>query len=368
MNFKRLKAIAGKEFIHIARDPRSLGFALIVPVFLMFIYGYALSLDIDHIPTAVIDYNKTKISLDFIDKFKNSKYFKINYVNNYQELFKLINQGICQEGIIIPADFTKRIKNGDSASVQIILDGSDPNLATTAIGYTRAINEIFSQELLNNNLTIPIDPQIRIWFNPQLKSKNFIIPGLIAMIMAILASLLTSLTISREWENGTMELLISTPIKSQEIILGKLIPYFFIGFIDAMTIVLIGRLIFQVPLKGSLPLLLIVTSIFLVGVLTYGIMISIITKNQMLSTQIAFMSTYLPIMILSGFIYPIYNMPHILQFLTYIVPARYFITCLKAIYLKAIGIESIYLEVILLIAFSFVVLTISNKKFTKKLF
>ena len=236
------------------------------------------------------------------------------------------------------------------------MDGTDANTATIALGYANAITLLYSQDLMKEKMTRlgvgrispPIEARIRIWFNPDLESKNFIVPGLIAIILSILAAILTSGTIAREWEQGSMEQLISTPLSKGELILGKVIPYFLIGLIDLGLSVVMGKYLFGVPLRGSGFLLFSLTSLFLLGAICQGVLVSIVTKNQLLSSQISIILSYLPTFILSGFIYPIHNMPKFIQFLTYIVPGRYVVAILKGIYLKGIGLEILWAEALLL--------------------
>lgn len=377
MSHKRIWAIARKEFFHLFRDIRSLIAAIGIPLVMMFLYCYSLSLDVNHIPTAVMDYNRTSLSRDLIDKFRSSGYFDIiGYVNNYREMQNKIDRGKAVLGLVIPYDYAKKLKNVYSqVPVQILLDGTDPQRATTAMGYSMLIAQNYSAELLKErlsalgfgNVTIPLDPRIHVWYNPALRSKNFIIPGLIALIMAILSAFLTALTISREWENNTMELLISTPVKSMEVIIGKLIPYYCVGILDILIIILAGRYVFDVPVKGSLLLLALFVLVFLLGVLSLGILVSASTRTQLLASQTAMMLTYLPSVLLSGFVFFIPGMPKFLQFLSFLFPARYFVSALKGIYLKAVDLTILWPQLLLLLLFDFIIISIAAKRFVKKL-
>lgn len=251
--------------------------------------------------------------------------------------------------------------------VSIIIDGSDSNTATIALGYISAISNLFLREISYQKPKQIIDLDFRFWYNPGLKSRNFIVPGLIAVIMAVISALLSSLTISREWERGTMEQLISTPLKSEELILGKVIPYFVIGFIDITFSTFFAYFIFDVPLKGSLFLLAVSSSIFLFGGLSLGILISIVTKSQLLSNQISIVITFLPAFILSGFMIPISNMPKALKAITFLIPARYLVSILKGIFLKGNLFNFLLTEIVLLICFGIFVFLLANKKFKKRL-
>jgi ABC-2 type transport system permease protein len=264
---------------------------------------------------------------------------------------------------------------GQTTPVQFVVDGSDSNTATLTIGYAEAVTEIYSQEIVQQQLqrsggpriAIPLDVRSRVWFNADLESKNFIIPGLIAVIMMVIAAMLTSLTVAREWERGTMEQLISTPVRGPELILGKLIPYFSVGLLDVLLAVLMGEFLFHVPLRGNVALLFGMASIFLVGVLAMGITISIVAKGQLLASQMAMTLTFLPSFLLSGFMFAIPNMPRPIQVITYIVPARYFIVLLRGIYLKGVGLELMAVDAGLLVVFATVMVLVANLRFKKKL-
>jgi ABC-2 type transport system permease protein len=371
MNLHRMRAIAEKEMIHIMRDPRSLVMAIAIPMLLLVLFGYALTLDVDNVPLAVLDRDGTQASRQFIDAFTQSRYFSRQLVaGSYRELRASIDEGRCLMGVVIPRDFSARIRSGRTVSVQVIVDGSDSNTASIALGYASAIVAIYSQEhveeVLERTLR-PVSPRIRIWFNRELKSRNYLIPGLIAVIMMVVASLVTSLTIAREWERGSMEQLISTPIRTHELILGKMIPYFLLGFLDVLLSVLMGTRLFAVPLKGSPLILFFIASLFLMGGLSLGLLYSILMKNQLLAYQLAMISSFLPAFLLSGIAFPISGMPTPIQLFTYLVPARYFVTILKGIFLKGVGLEILWFEVMLLAVFGGVVFLIANASLKKKL-
>jgi ABC-2 type transport system permease protein len=372
----RLKAIAWKEFIQIGRDPRSLLLAISIPVFLLLLFGYALTLDVDRIPTVIYDLDRTPRSRDLADRFLRSKYFQLQAVApNYSHLQEMLDRGQALMGLVIPSNFSRDLELNRDATIQVLMDGTDANTATIALGYASAITLLYSQELLlqkmnrlgAGKISPPIEPRIRIWFNPDLESKNFIVPGLIAVIMAILAAILTSGTISGEWERGTMEQLISTPIRNEELILGKLIPYFAIGMVDLSLSVAMGKFLFGVPLRGNGLLLFSLASLFLLGAICQGVVVSIVTKNQLLSSQISIILSYLPTFMLSGFIYPIANMPKLIQFITYIVPGRYFVAILKGIYSKGIGLEILWIEALLLAVYASAMTFWAYQRFKKRI-
>lgn len=376
MKLFRIRAVAHKEFIHIARDPRSLGMAIAIPLLLLVLFGYALTLDVDNVPMVVWDQSESQISREFISRFRGSHYFSLKeFVHSYRGVEQAIDSGKAFVALIIPTDFARRIERGNPAPVQFIVDGSDSNTATIAIGYVDAVAQTYSHEIAiheiqrigRKELQPPIDIQTRVWFNANLESKNYIIPGLIAVIMMVIAALLTSLTVAREWERGTMEQLISTPVKSQELIIGKLVPYFAIGMFDVLLSVLMGEYLFQVPLRGNIALLFGMAAIFLAGALSLGMAISILTKSQLLASQLAMILTFLPSFLLSDFMYAISNMPKIIQIITYVILAKYFVTILKGIYLKGVGLEILALEAGLLIMFGIAMIILANIKFKKRL-
>ena len=376
MNLMRLVAIARKEFIHIFRDPRSLGMAIAMPMLLLILFGFALTLDVDNVPLVVWDQSQSPSSREFISRFSGTPYFSLReYVNDYRALERAIDSRWALVGMVIPTDFARRIETGRSAPVQMIVDGSDSNTATIAIGYADAVAQTYSQDIAvrrmrrisGSTIELPLDIKPRVWFNAEMESKNYIIPGLIAVIMMGITALLTSLTVAREWERGTMEQLISTPIKGRELILGKLLPYFIIGMFDVLLAVLMGQFLFHIPLRGNVVLLFGLAAIFLAGALSLGMVISIVAKNQLLASQVAMITTFLPSALLSGFMYPIGNMPKLIQIITYIIPARYFIVILKGIYLKGIGLEILFVEAGLLALFCVAMMVIAHRKFIKKL-
>ena len=374
MNLRRTKAIYKKEFIQIWRDPRSLALAFAIPMLLLVLFGYALSLDIDHIPMAVWNQDGSVTAREFLLNFKNSKYFRIvGYYDNYPVMENMLDKGDAMIAMVIHKDFSKYIQSNGLAPLQVIIDGSDSNTAQIALGYVNGVVYNYNYNFVRNALAAasiensdPVDLRSRIWFNQALDSKLFIVPGLIAIIMTIIAALLTSLTIAREWERGTMEQLISTPVRNIELIIGKFAPYFVIGFVDLAISVVMGILLFGVPLRGSVALLFVCSGIFLTGALMLGIYISVVCKTQLLASQMAILTSFLPTFMLSGFTYEIFNMPQWVQFVTYFVPARYFIVILRGIYLKGVGLEALWPNIIALVLFSVIAVRIAIVKFKKK--
>ncbi|MCU0651945.1 MAG: ABC transporter permease [Candidatus Omnitrophica bacterium] len=373
-SLRRIKAIAWKEFVQIKRDPRSLAMALGIPVFLLLIFGYGLSLDIDNVRTVVWNQDGSELSRNFLLNFKNSKYFKIiGYTDNYRTIQNMIDSGDAMLALIIPKDFSRIIDSGKQAPLQLIADGSDANTANIAMNYVRSVVSAYNINIMSQTLAQlelqprrRIDARSRIWFNMGLNSTWFIVPGVIAMIIMIIASLLTSICIAREWERGTMEQLISTPVKGPELIIGKFIPYFAIGFFDLSVGVVCGEFLFGVPFRGSYLLLFVLSTLFLTGALSQGILISVVGRTQLMASQLATLTTMLPTVLLSGFIYPIFNMPQALQLVTYLIPARYYITVLRELFLKGGGIHSLWDEALFLSLFAVLMLGMAIGKFKKK--
>jgi ABC-2 type transport system permease protein len=368
MKLLRVKAIAKKELIQIWRDPFSLAMAFLMPIILLFIYGYAITFDIDKIATIVFDMDKSSQSREFVNQFHESGYFRVHsYVGSYKAIDPYLDSGRAKVAIVIPEDFSKNIQKGYTAQVEVLIDGSDSNTAAIAQGYALAITEAFSQRIRGVRMIPLISSRSRVWYNNELKSRNFIIPGLIAIVMAVIIALLTSLTIAREWDRGTMEQLISTPVKTPELILGKLIPYFMIGFADTVLTIIMSTLLFHVPLRGSVTLLLVLSGVFLFGGLSFGILISIAGRTQLAASQAALITSFLPAFMLSGFIFSISNMPKPLQIVTYFIPARYFVTILKGIFLKGSTLKVLLPEALLLTLFAVLIFVAANKKFRKRI-
>ena len=368
MKFKRFTAVAYKEFLQIFRDVRVLIMAFAIPLILLILFGYAVTLDINDLPLGVYDQDNSQESRELITSLVQSGYFSINgYAGNYEELQNLIEKGKIKIALVIPEDFSRKIKSGGKTEIQTLLDGSDANTATIGSGYLSGVLQLFSQKMSRSGYKPVVEGRIRIWYNQELKSKNFIIPGLIAVIMMIIGALLTSLVIAREWERGTMEQLIATPIRSSELIFGKLVPYFVIGMIDLLLAVFLSSLIFKVPFRGNFIFMFLVSGIFLTGALGIGMFISILTKSQQLAYQMAMLTSFLPAYLLSGFIFPIFSMPVFLRIITHIVPARYYIKILQGIFLKGNGFKILGLEVLLLSIFAFLMLFVANLLFKKRL-
>jgi ABC-2 type transport system permease protein len=375
-SFRRAWAVSRKEFLHVLRDPRSLGMAIALPMLMLVLFGYALTLDVDRVPMVVWDRSGTQTSRDFVRPFAASRCFSIRgYVRDYRDVERAIDSREALMALVIPTDFARRLDAHRSAAAQLIVDGSDANTATLAVAYAEAVAQTYSTAVTVDALrrlggtapSPPLDFRPRVWYNTDLESKNYIVPGLIAVIMVVITALLTSLTVAREWERGTMEQLIATPLRGPELILGKLVPYWLIGMLDVLIAVLMGHFLFGVPLRGSAALLFGLSAVFLAGSLSLGILISVVARTQLVANQMALVATFLPSFLLSGFMYAISNMPEPIQVLTYVIPARYFIAVLRAIYLKGVGLEIIGLEAALLTLFGVVTVVLANVRFKKRL-
>ncbi|MFN8673239.1 MAG: ABC transporter permease [Candidatus Sericytochromatia bacterium] len=376
MSLQRIFAIVFKEFIHIKRDKPTLGIIFAFPVVMLLLFGYAASTDVDKMPTVVLNQDNKQKSREILEKFEQSTYFKIsNYVKNTQELRYLVDSGKAKIGFIIPPDYSKNISRGVPAQVQIILDGSDPSIARTALFTASSIaqnygSEIFIEKLKSKGsftkISLPIDLRARVWYNPDMKSINFNIPGLIGLILQNVTVMLTAFALVRERDKGTLEQLIVTPVKPLELIIGKLIPYILVAFIAVTLSLLIATLWFKVKIVGSLAELLVLSSVFLVGALGMGLFVSTIARNQLQAMQIAF-AIILPSVILSGFMFPREAMSGITYYLGYLIPLTYFLQILRGVILKGIGFEYLWKDVTLLVIFGISALFLSAKRFNKTL-
>lgn len=373
MKLQRLMAVARKEFIHVIRDWRSLVLAIAIPIFLIALFGYALTMDLKQVPTAVWDQSRSAESRQLLSLLDGSAYFSIErHADSIRDLSAMLDAGSIMVALVIPANFADRSRSGRPVAIQAIVDGSDANNATLALGYINAIGQIYNNGLVVEGTITPggvgrVTLAPRAWYNPDMDSRNVVIPGIIALVMVVIAAMLTSVTVAREWETGTMEQLISTPIRVPELVLGKIAPYFTIGLVDVAIAVAMGRWMFDVPLRGSTALLFLTASIFLTGALFLGLLLSIVLKTQVLANQIALFSGYLPTLLLSGFVFGIYNMPSAIQAITFIVPARYFISLLRGIFLKGIGLEILGLNTLLLTVYAAIMVILCHRKMRLKL-
>jgi len=369
ISLRRTAAVARKEAIHVRRDWRSLVLAVAIPVILILLFGYALTLDLKNVPTVIWDQSRSPDSRRLVALMDGSPYFSLlAFRSGYDALQADLDSGRAMVAMVIPADFAARVRGGRPVRVQVIADGSDANTSRLALRYAAGLGLIFNRELRVEAVGprgVRLEP--RVWYNPTLRSQDALLPGIVAIVMMVIAAMLTSVTVAREWETGTMEQLISTPIRPAELIFGKVAPYFLIGMTDVAIAVGMSRWLFDVPLRGSPALLFAVAAVFLTGALFFGLTLSINLKSQVLANQIAIVAGFLPTLILSGFVFAIENMPLALQGLTYIVPARYLIAIMRGIYMKGIGLEVLWLDALLLVAYALLMTVAANRRLKLRL-
>ena len=376
MSLTRLLAVARKEILHILRDSRSLGIVVIMPVTLMLLFGYGVNLDLKGLPVYVFDRDGSQQSQDLLKRFQSNEYFHIaRVVDSYPELTRALDDGHAKMGIVIPWDFSQRLNRGDIVGVQALVDSTDDNTANVLIGYAQAVVQGYSSQVQLGWLQAhgqriqpaPVSVQTRTWYNEDLESSSFIIPGVLALVMSVIGAFLTSLTIAREWERGSMEQLISTPVTAMEIMLGKLAPYFVLGMFDVAVCAVIAISWFHVPFRGSYITLAVSSALFMIVVLSLGFLISVLAKNQFAASQIALLITFLPAFLLSGFLFSIEQMPIVLQWITRILPARYYVSVLKKIFLKGTPTSMLYADLIPLAVFAFILAIAATRSFHKRL-
>lgn len=368
-SFRRLNAIIIKEFIHVMRDWRSLTLAIAIPVMLLLLFGYALNMDLKNIPTAVVDRSNSPESRELLAMFEGSPYFHIDrYFTDTADIEHAFKQRRIKAAIVIQSDFAKHINNGTYTHIQVSVDGSDANTGRLVMNYAQALGMIYNQKLTVLKGSAPgLNTVPRSWYNQGLVSTYNLVPGITAIVMVVIASMLASVTVAKEWEMGTMEQLISTPVRKLELTLGKAIPLYIIGLTDVMIAAVMGMYIFEVPLRGEPALVILVASVFLTGVLFYGLVLSIVLKKQVIANQIAILSGFMPTLILSGFVFTIANMPLPIRVLTHIFPARYFISILRSVYLKGVGLDMIMLNFTFLTIYALVMIVLANSKLVLRL-
>jgi len=376
MSGRRVLAMARKEVIQIRRDPRSLLIIFAMPLLQLFIYGYAVNLDVKHIPLCVYDRDGTQTSQDLLKRFQATDYFDIRYVApNYRDIIRHIDDGACTEAIVVPAQFSENLRANGQVSVQALLDASDSNTASIGMGYATSIVQAYSSgvqiDWQQRHAVASAAPDItfraRTWFNENLESMANIIPGVMALVMAVVGAFLTSLTIAREWERGTMEQLISTPVDKLEIEIGKLLPYFAIGMADTALCAGMAVWWFGVPFRGSWMVLFACSMLFLIVVLALGYLISVVAKSQLAASQLALVATFLPALLLSGFIFPIDQMPVVVQWITLALPARYYVAILRNVFLKGTPVSFMAGQITALVVLAVVAIILATRSFHKRL-
>ncbi len=376
---QQLWALIKKEFLQIRRDPRTLGMVLFAPVVMLLLYGYAVNFDIHHIPIMVCDQDSSQESRRFIKGISSSEYFDvIGYDPNPDNLLRYLDSAKARGVLWIPHGFGRRIASASSSDLFFGLDGADANTATISLGYFSKYVQGYSTNIIVNRLEksgrsslvsrlIPFQSEQRVWYNPELKSSHFIVPGLISTLLMMVVALLTAMAVTNEKERNTFEQLAVSPIKPWQLILGKIIPYALVSFLGVLLIIPAGVFWFGVPLNGSILVLMLFILIFLVSVLGIGLFFSTIAKTQQQAMFMVLPVTSLPAILLSGFVFPIESMPHFLQMVTYLIPARFFLVALRGIFLKGVGLTVLWPEAVVLIFFSTVLMTAATLKFKKRL-
>lgn len=374
---RRVLAVARKEFIQVVRDPRTLAVMVVIPPLWLLLFGYGITLDVTHLRTAVCDLERTPSSRALISRMASTAYFDVLYrLDDPRQADELLDHGRVRAVVVIPADFTRRLGQPGGAQAQVLLDGSDPRTASLANGYLLAVIQDYAAELAvarlkragqSGALALPLDLRDRARYNPELKSVNFIIPGLIAIILMLLAALLTSLTVVRERERGTLEGVVASPIRPYELMVGKLLPYLLLGYGDVALAVAFGVFWFKVPLRGSVALLFLLSGVFLTAAFALGLLISTVARSQQVAMLGALLGTLLPSVLLSGFVFPIQSMPTVIRGMTYLIPARYALVVLRGIFLKGVGLNILWPQTLVLLGFALVFLVACSRRFRKRL-
>ncbi|NOX64421.1 MAG: ABC transporter permease [Chlorobi bacterium] len=368
--------IIRKEFLQLKRDPRMFAIVLLAPVVELIFLGYAVNMDVEKVPTVVFDQNRTEVSRDFLQKFSGNRYFEfVEQVDNYKDFQKAIESGEAWLGIVVPYDFEKSIERNETGKLQAIFDGSDGNKASIISGYLQKVISNYSIELLDlkmkkyGRFQTPIstvEPEIRAWYNPELVTRVYMVPGIVGLLLSVITLILTSLAIVKERELGTLEQIIVTPIKPIQLIIGKLIPFAILGFVAVIVVLIAMTFIFDLPPRGSISLLFFSTFLYILSTLG-GLFVSTISKTQQQAMMLAIFVVLLPMIFLSGFAFPIENMPVIIQGLTYIIPLRYFMTIIRGIILKGVGVSELWFQLTMLFGMGVLVLTLSSLRFKKRM-
>ena len=374
---KTIFHIIKKEFLQLRRDRQMFMMSFFAPVFQLIMLGYAANLDVSNIPTVVCDMDNSRISRELLTDFSTSGYFALNdYIENIDDVDHFIDNGRASIAIVIPRGFGDKIIGRKAAQLQIIADGSDANSATIGLSYASMIVARYSQNIVlesyeqvskNGRKLIPVKAETRVWYNPELKSRNFMVPGVLALLLMVMTLILTSLAIVKEREIGTMEQLIVTPIRPYQLIIGKLAPFTIIGMIDVGLVLLVATLWFGVPVRGSVPLLFVLCAVFLLTTLGLGLFVSTVSRTQQQAMMTSIFFIQMPMIFLSGFVFPIQNMPDIIQFISYLLPLRYFFVIIRGIFLKGVGMAELWDQALILLIFGMAILTLSAARFRKRL-
>jgi ABC-2 type transport system permease protein len=364
----RILAMAGKEVLHIRRDIRTLYLALAMPVLLLVLFGFGISFDVDHLGLAVVDQDRTAQSRELVRNVTASEEFILEWEGTSpEEGLRELRRGNAIAVLVVPRGFAEDVAGG-GAQVQLLVDGSDGNTATQALAKAQALVDAASRKFAAAAPRAPpLEVRVRTLFNPNSRSALFLVPGLASYLLAIVAVLITALTVAREWERGSMEQLFATPVGRMEIIVGKLLPYLGIGLLQVLLVLTAGAWIFDVPVRGSVVALGLGALLFLIGMLGQGLLISVVTRNQVVATQVATMTSVLPSMLLSGFIFPIANLPPPLKVVSMLIPARYFVSTLRGVLLRGNGVDVLWPQLLAMALFAAVMLTLATRRFQRRL-
>lgn len=370
-SWRRLSALCRKETYQIIRDPSSGLIAFVIPIMLLFIFGYGINLDSSRLRIGILVEQNNEQTRKFVSNFTGSAYIDAYVSDNRQQLIHKLEAGQIRGLVVIPVDFSQRLlQPTDRVNIQVITDGSEPNTANFVQAYVNGVWQIWQQQLAEDRgqkLMPLVEIDIRYWYNPTAVSRNFIIPGAITIIMTVVGAILTSLVIAREWERGTMEALLSTPITRTELLLSKLLPYYVLGMIAMLICMLVAVFIMQVPFRGSLPILFIMSSLFLASTLGMGLLISTITRNQFNAAMVALNAGFLPAIMLSGFVFEINSMPIVVRAISYIIPARYFVSTLQTLFLVGNVASVLWLNLIFLIGAALLFIGLTAKLTRRRL-
>jgi ABC-2 type transport system permease protein len=366
-----------KEFIQFKRDPRMYSLVLFSPVIQLTLLGFAANLDIDKVRTVIYDQDRSVTSRNFIERFTSSGYFySEKYIDSYREITEEIDNGNALLALVIPSDFEYKIKRGETAKVQAIMNGSDGNSANIAAGYIQSITTSFSNKILldiiqkkglKKSTAGSMSAEIRIWYNPTLKTRNFMVPGIVGLLLSIVTLILTSLAVVKEKEIGTLEQLIVTPLKPFQIIIGKLIPFIILGFLSVIIILTAMQYVFNIASKGSLFFLFTSSFLYILSTLGLGLFVSTISKTQQQAMMIAIFTVMMPMIFLSGFAFPVENMPKIIQYISYIIPLKYFINIIRGVIIKGIGFSELWIDALVLLVMGLIIFVLSSLRFRKRL-
>ena len=366
-----------KEFQQFRRDPKMFGMILVAPVIQLIFLGYAANLDVENVKTIVYDMDKSSTSRNFIEQFTSSHYFQIEeYAKSYDEVTKALDNAEVTLALVIPSNFEEKINRKETVKVQALFDGSDGNSASISAGYAQGITAGFSKNILidvlnksgaKNFHASNINAETRVWYNPTLKTRNYMVPAIVGLLISIITLILTSLAVVKEREIGTMEQLIVTPLKPYQIIIGKLVPFIIIGFAAVIIVLAAMRYIFNIPVIGGIGFLFFSSFLYVLSTLGLGLFVSTISKTQQQAMMIAIFTVMMPMIFLSGFAFPIENMPKIIQYISYIVPLKYFLIIIRGVILKGIGFAELWREALVLLSMGVLILALSSLRFAKRL-